>query len=188
MLFIDHSSRQDAFSFNPKIVTFMGLIMSLPRIFQAQGWEWLIIKIPEYTLHPYHILTVCIMIRTFYFSEKPPKSLNSADSQTILLLSHIEIDWLCWGLTTWVILSSPREREKRDRTDSRGEEREWHRRKLKLKESEGTEEITTIPSTLTCCKDSRPCLTVSQYHLGTPVTKTTEQLPPMSCWDGVWLW
>ena len=31
-------------------------------------------------------------------------------------------------------------------------------------------------SILTCCKDSRPCPTVSQYQLGTPVTKATGHL------------
>ena len=53
-----------------------------------------------------------------------------------------------------------------------------------MKEREGTEEITTLPSTLTCCKDSRPCPSVSQYQLDTPVTKATGHLrliqPPLS--------
>ena len=72
--------------------------------------------------------------------------------------------------------SSPREREKRDRRDSRGDERDGQRRKREMKESEGTEEITTFPSTLTRCKDSRPCPTVSQYQLDTPMTKATGYL------------
>ena len=55
-------------------------------------------------------------------------------------------------------VSSPREREKRDR---RGDEREGQGRKEN--ESEETEEIKIFPpSTLTSCKDSRPCPTVSQ--------------------------
>ena len=29
---------------------------------------------------------------------------------------------------------------------------------------------TTVPSTLTCYKDSKPCPTVSQYQLEAPVT------------------
>ena len=37
-----------------------------------------------------------------------------------------------------------------------------------MQESEGTEEIIHSPSTLTCCKDSRPCPTVSQYQLDAP--------------------
>ena len=38
-----------------------------------------------------------------------------------------------------------------------------------MNESEETEEIKTFP-TLTRCKDSRPCQTVSQYQLDAPVT------------------
>ena len=57
-------------------------------------------------------------------------------------------------------VSSPREREKRDRRDSRGDEREGQGRKRNKNESEETEEIKTSPSTLTCYKDSRPCPTV----------------------------
>ena len=53
-------------------------------------------------------------------------------------------------------LSSPREREKRDR---RGNEREGQGRK---KNRNGSEE--------TCYKDSRPCPTASQYQLDAPVT------------------
>ena len=65
-------------------------------------------------------------------------------------------------------MSSPREREKRDRKDSRGDEREEQGRKRNINESEETEEIKTSP--FTCYKDSRPCPNVSQYQLGTPVT------------------
>ena len=39
-------------------------------------------------------------------------------------------------------MSSPREREKRDRRESRGDEREGQGRKRNRKESEETEEIT----------------------------------------------
>ena len=42
-------------------------------------------------------------------------------------------------------VSSPREREKRDRRDSRGDEREGQGRKRKMNESEETEEIKTSP-------------------------------------------
>ena len=65
---------------------------------------------------------------------------------------------------------SPKEREKKDRRDSRGDEREGQGRKRNRNESEETEEIKTSPSTLTCYKDSRPCPAVSQYQLGAPVT------------------
>ena len=67
-------------------------------------------------------------------------------------------------------VSSPREREKKDRRDSRGDEREGQGRKRNRNESEETEEIKTSPSTLTCYKDSRPCPAVSQYQLGALVT------------------
>ena len=67
-------------------------------------------------------------------------------------------------------VSSPKEREKKDRRDSRGDEREGQGRKRNRNESEETEEIKTSPSTLTCYKDSRPCPAVSQYQLGAPVT------------------
>ena len=67
-------------------------------------------------------------------------------------------------------MSSPRD-EKRDGRDSRGDEREG--RKRKMKESEEAEEIKHSPSTYTCCKDSRPCPTVSQYQLDAPVTHFT---------------
>ena len=79
-----------------------------------------------------------------------------------------------WGLTArqplWVIVSSPREREKRDRRDSRGDEREGQGKKRNRNESEETEEIKHSPSTLTIYKDSRHCPTVSQYQLDAPVT------------------
>ena len=67
---------------------------------------------------------------------------------------------------------SPREREKWDRRDSRDErdgtgrnENEWQWRNRRNKKH--------FPFTLTCCKDSRPCPTVSQYQLDTPVTQDT---------------
>ena len=58
-------------------------------------------------------------------------------------------------------VSSPREREKRDRRNSRLDEREGQERKRKMNKSEDTEEIKHSPSTHTCCKDNRPCPTVS---------------------------
>ena len=50
-----------------------------------------------------------------------------------------------------------KEREKTDRRDSRGDERERHGRKRKMNESEATKQVKTSASTLTCCKDNRPC-------------------------------
>ena len=66
-------------------------------------------------------------------------------------------------------VSSPGEREKRDRRDSRRDEREGQGKKRNRNESEETEEIKISPSTLTCYKASRPCTTVSQYQLDAPV-------------------
>ena len=65
-------------------------------------------------------------------------------------------------------VSSPREKEKRDRTDSRGDEREGQGRKRNGNEE--TKEIKHSPSTLTCYKDNMPCPTVSQHQLDAPVT------------------
>ena len=62
-------------------------------------------------------------------------------------------------------VSSPREREKRERKDSRSDERKGQGRKRKMNDSEETEEIKTFPSTLTCYKDSMTCQIVSQYQL-----------------------
>ena len=64
---------------------------------------------------------------------------------------------------------SPREREKRYRRESRGDEREGQGRKRNRNEREETEEINTFPSTLTCYKDSKLCPNVSQYQLDTPM-------------------
>ena len=50
-------------------------------------------------------------------------------------------------------VSSPREREKRDRRGSRGDERKGQGRKRNRNEREETEEIKAFPFTLTCYKD-----------------------------------
>ena len=67
-------------------------------------------------------------------------------------------------------VSSPREREKRDRRNCRRDEREGQVRKTNKNESKETEEIKHSPSTLTCYKGNRPCPIVSQYQLDAPVT------------------
>ena len=64
-------------------------------------------------------------------------------------------------------VSSPREREKRDR---RGDEREGQGNKRNRNDSEETEETKHFLSTLTCYKDSRHCPSVSQYQLDALVT------------------
>ena len=62
-------------------------------------------------------------------------------------------------------VSSPREREKKDRRDSRGDEREGQGRKRNRNESE---EIEISPSTLTCYKDGRPCPNCKPISVGHP--------------------
>ena len=74
-------------------------------------------------------------------------------------------------------VSSPREREKRDRRDSRGDERQGQGRKRNRSERE---EIKTFPSTLTCYKNSKPCPAVHQYRLGAPVTRYTTPSPHLT--------
>ena len=69
---------------------------------------------------------------------------------------------------------SPRGREKREEIVE--EMKEKVRGERKMNESEGTKEIKTFPSTLTYCKDSRPCPAVSQYQLDALVTQDTRQL------------
>ena len=66
-------------------------------------------------------------------------------------------------------VSSPREREKRDRRDSRGDLREGQGRKKNRNESKETEEIKTFPLYHNLPKDSKPCPTVSQDQLDAPV-------------------
>ena len=56
------------------------------------------------------------------------------------------------------------------------EMKEMGQGEMKMNDREETEEIKTFPSTLTCCKDSRPCSTVSQYQLDTPVMQDTQHL------------
>ena len=73
-------------------------------------------------------------------------------------------------------VSSIREREKRDRRESRGDEREGQGRKRNRNESEETEEIKTFPLYPYPLQDSRPCPAVSQYQLDAPVMYDTQHL------------
>ena len=66
-------------------------------------------------------------------------------------------------------VSSPREREKRDRRDSRGDVRNWEERGTGMKVKKQKKQKHS-PFTLTCYRDSRPCPTISQYQLDAPVT------------------
>ena len=67
-------------------------------------------------------------------------------------------------------VSSPRERVKRDRRDSRKDKREGQGRKRNRNEGEEMEEIKTFPLyPLTLYKGSRPHPALSQYQLDVPV-------------------
>ena len=72
-------------------------------------------------------------------------------------------------------VSSPREREKRDRRGSR-DEREEQGRKREMKESDGTEEMTSFPLYPYLLQGQQALPTVSQYQLDAPVTKATGHL------------
>ena len=66
-------------------------------------------------------------------------------------------------------VSSPREREKRDRRDSRGDEREGQGRKRKINKSEETEKIKTFSLYLYLLQEQQ-ALPVSQSQMDAPVT------------------
>ena len=68
--------------------------------------------------------------------------------------------------------SSPREREKRDRRNSRGDEREGQGRKREMKESEGTEEITTFPIYPFLLQGQRALLNCKPISVGRPGDKS----------------
>ena len=77
-------------------------------------------------------------------------------------------NWLCWGFTTCqpllVILCHLQEKERREIEEiveemkemDRGERGKWMKVKKQKKRKHS-------PYTLTCCKDSRPCLNVSRF-------------------------
>ena len=90
------------------------------------------------------------------------------------------------------------EREKRDRRISRRDEWEGQG-KERDREERGTGvkvkkqmKLKHSPSTLTCYKDSRPCPTVSQYQVDTPVMGATQDLrttqpPRQALWQTIHL-
>ena len=106
--------------------------------------------------------------------EKPHQAVNKKAPNRLLWL--IVLGFNDTSTLVGHFVSSPREREKRDRRDSRGDEREGQGRKRNRNESEETEEVGHAPSTLTCYKDSRPCLTISQFQLDAPLTYDTRHL------------
>ena len=82
-----------------------------------------------------------------------------SDCVSVTSISFYKTHGLCLHTIDWLIVlgfndtstleghfvSSPREREKRDRRESRGDEREGQGRKRNRNESEETEEIKTFP-------------------------------------------
>ena len=106
----------------------------------------------------------------YVFIENWRKLSHNYHEILLLINSSAELGFNDTSTLVGHFVSSPREREKKDRRDSRGDEREGQGRKRNRNESEETEEIKTSPSTLTCYKDSRPCPAASQYQLGAPVT------------------
>ena len=100
-------------------------------------------------------------------------------------------------------VSSPREREKRDRRDSRRDEREGQGRKRNRNESEETEEIKTSPpypyllqrkQALPNCKpisDGRPgdirYMTPSHHPTTSHECRTTSASQTFICFYGLWI-
>ena len=101
---------------------------------------------------------------------------------SLLHVSGAMIDWSSFNDTSTLVghfVSSPREKEKIHRRESRGDEREGQGRKRKMNEGEETKAIKHSPSTHTCCYEAglaqlRP--TVSQYQLGPLMTQDIQHL------------
>ena len=73
-------------------------------------------------------------------------------------------------------VSSPREREQRDRRVSGGDEREGQGRKWKMNESEETEEIKTFLLYPYLLQGQQALPNCKPYQLGAPVTQDTQHL------------
>ena len=75
-------------------------------------------------------------------------------------------------------MSSPREREKRDRRDSRGVEREGQGRKREINKSEETEKITTFPLYLYLLQGEQALPNCKPISVGRPsIVRYTTPLP-----------
>ena len=123
--------------------------------------------------------------RNFYWSVSPWMV-------RVLSPGNMWLIWLSSGLTTrqplWVIFCRLPEKGRRKIGNSKGDEREGEGRK----ENEWkwrNRRNKSIPSTFTCCKDSRPCPAISQYLLhdtfASPYHPTgwcLEHLSENSCW------
>ena len=89
------------------------------------------------------IVTIHVLVRTF--------TVHVRHQVRFRMQKYQMIDWLIvlgFNDTSTLeghFVSSPREREKRDRRESRGDEREGQGRKRYRNESEETEEIKTFP-------------------------------------------
>ena len=130
--------------------------MSLPTI-TTDKWQ-----IYEPADRYYRLITSLTCLRLVWFLFPPKLTLrcqrqsNLYYEQKLRFLSNKNIetgttsDLIVLGFNDTSTLeghfvSSPREREKRDRRESRGDEREGQGRKRNRKESEETEEIKTFP-------------------------------------------
>ena len=78
----------------------------------------------------------------------------------------------------WVILCCLPEKGRKELEEIVEEmkERDREERGTGMKGKKQKKKKQTVPSTLTCYKDSKPCPTVSQYQLDAPVTQDTRHL------------
>ena len=99
---------------------------------------------------------------------------NNNNNKKIKLIPMMKQRLIELGLATaqrfWVILCRIPEKGRREIEEVFEEMKDRIRGERKMNGSEETEEIKTFPLSLTCCKNSRPCPTVSQYQLDAPVT------------------
>ena len=93
-----------------------------------------------------------VQIQISWLLQKPiALDLHCLQKQGLSVFSRTRVNWLIvlgFNDTSTLeghFVSSPREREKRDRRESRGDEREGQGRKRNRNESEETEEIKTFP-------------------------------------------
>ena len=111
--------------------------------------------------HKYLLKLTHFKLNKSNFNFRHMFSMSIITMQRITLLAHLgRLIVLGFNDTSTLVghfVSSPREREKRDRRDSREDEREGQGRKRKMDESEEIEVIKHSLSTFTCCEDSRSC-------------------------------
>ena len=115
---------------------------------------------PDQPIHPRGlIMTFAVRLQNYYLSMFLKRLSRTSVARTTL--EPWKLVWHMGSSSHWGLLivlgfndtstleghfvSSPREREKRDRRESRGDEREGQGRKRNRNESEETEEIKTFP-------------------------------------------